>query len=94
MKNGEAKDHVSEYEKKRDVAKAHNDKLQELMDLIKERVNEKHGDLAPVDFPEPHKTDWMNLQNKRKWEAQYPISMDIIKRFELFCEQSGGFRIC
>ena len=58
-----------------------------------EEVKQFGSDLVPKDYPEPYKTRWDKLQEWKKWEANYPFSVDNVREFEIFCEQSGGFSI-
>ena len=81
-------------EEERQKAVDHNKKIQILIDALSERVKKQYGDIVPRDYPEPHKTDWNNLQDKKKWEANYPFEVQNVKEFAEFCEQSGGFIIC
>jgi len=83
-----------EFEEERQRGVEHNKKIEDLVSALKERVKEQHGDIIPANYPEPHKTDWDNLQSQRNWNANYPFEVQNVKEFAEFCEQSGGFIIC
>ena len=85
---------AAHHEEERKKAVEHNKKIQDLIEDLNERVKEQYGDIVPKDYPEPHKTDWDNLQDQKKWEGNYPFDEELVKEFETFCEQSGGFAIC
>ena len=93
IKSGDVVDYYDKHQKEYNEAKEHNKKIQILMDALHERVKEQYGDIVPRDYPEPHKTDWDNLQAQKKWEASYPFDISNVKEFAEFCEQSGGFEI-
>jgi len=93
IKSGDVVDYYDRHQKEYNEAKEHNKKIQILMDALHERVKEQYGDIVPRDYPEPHKTDWDNLQAQKKWEASYPFDINNVKEFAEFCEQSGGFEI-
>lgn len=84
----------AELEEKRQRAVDHNKEVQEKIDALNEEVKQFGSDLVPKDYPEPYKTRWDKLQAQKKWEANYPFSVENVKDFEIFCEQSGGFIIC
>ena len=94
IKSGDVVDYYDRHQKKYNEAKEHNKKIEILIDLLRDRVKEQHGDLVPANYPEPHRADWDNLQAQKKWEASYPFDIDNVKQFAEFCEQSGGFEIC
>lgn len=94
INSGDIFDYYDRHQKEYNEAKEHNQKIEILIGLLRERVKEQHGDLVPNDYPEPHKTDWNNLQDQRNWEANYPFTVENVEKFETFCEQSGGFIIC
>ena len=76
-------------------AEKHNKELQKTMDAITKNCKEEHGDdLVPRDYPEPYRTQWNEVFDKRDWGANYPPSRDYIMEFAEFAEQSGGFEIC
>tara|TARA_R100000654_G_scaffold4436_2_gene13149 strand:- start:2904 stop:3509 length:606 start_codon:yes stop_codon:yes gene_type:complete len=93
IKSGDVVDYYDRHQKEYNEAKEHNKKIQILIDALHERVKEQYGDIVPRDYPEPHKTDWDNLQAQKKWEASYPFDINNVKEFAEFCEQSGGFEI-
>tara|TARA_B100000963_G_scaffold265735_1_gene233959 strand:- start:4900 stop:5505 length:606 start_codon:yes stop_codon:yes gene_type:complete len=93
IKSGDVVDYYDRHQKEYNEAKEHNKKIQILIDTLHERVKEQYGDIVPRDYPEPHKTDWDNLQAQKKWEASYPFDINNVKEFAEFCEQSGGFEI-
>ena len=93
IKDLDVKIYAAHYEEKRQETVDYNKKIEVLIDVLKERVKEQHGDIVPRDYPEPHKTDWDNLQAKKKWEGNYPFDEKNVKEFAEFCEQSGGFTI-
>ena len=93
IKSGDVVDYYDRHQKEYNEAKEHNKKIQILIDALHERVKEQYGDIVPKDYPEPHKTDWDNLQAQKKWEASYPFDINNVKEFAEFCEQSGGFEI-
>ena len=94
LKNLDVKKYAAHHEDERQKAVDHNKKVQDLIDALNERVKEQHGDIVPKDYPEPHKTDWYNLQDQKKWLGNYPFSEEHVEEFAEFCEQSGGFQIC
>ena len=93
IKSGDVVDYYDRHQKEYNEAKEHNKKIQILIDTLHERVKEQYGDIVPREYPEPHKTDWDNLQAQKKWEASYPFDINNVKEFAEFCEQSGGFEI-
>ena len=93
LKNLEVKMYAAHAEEERQKAVDHNKKIQDLIDALNERVKEQHGDIVPKDYPEPHKTDWDNLQSQKRWEGNYPFDEENVREFAEFCEQSGGFSI-
>ena len=93
IKSGDVVDYYDRHQKEYNEAKEHNKKIQILIDTLHERVKEQYGDIVPREYPEPHKTDWDNLQAQKKWEASYPFDISNVKEFAEFCEQSGGFEI-
>jgi uncharacterized protein YlaI len=93
LKNLDVRIYAAHFEEERQKAEDHNKKIEILIDALKERVKEQHGDIVPKDYPEPHKTDWDNLQAEKKWEGNYPFDEEHVKEFAEFCEQSGGFQI-
>jgi hypothetical protein len=93
IKDLDVKIYAAHFEEERQKAQDHNKKIQDLIDALNERVKEQHGDIVPKDYPEPHKTDWDNLQAQKKWEGNYPFDEENVKEFAEFCEQSGGFSI-
>jgi len=83
------------YELARAKADVHNKKVRKEMDKIIKNCKAKHGDdLVPADYPEPYRTQWKTAQNKEDWTSHYPFSVDNVKEFAAFCQQSGGFEIC
>ena len=94
INSGDIFDYYNRHQKEYNEAKEHNQKIEILIDLLRDRVKEQHGDLVPANYPEPHRADWDNLQAQKKWEASYPFDIDNVKEFAEFCEQSGGFKIC
>jgi len=93
INSGDVFDYYDRHQKEYNEAKEHNQKLEILIDLLRDRVKEQHGDIVPANYPEPHRTDWDNLQSQKKWAADYPFDTDNVKEFAEFCEQSGGFNI-
>jgi len=75
--------------------KKHNDKVRDELDELNKTVKKETGkELAPVDYPEPYKTQWDKTYAKEDWNGHYPFSADNIKEFYQFCKNSGGFEIC
>ena len=93
LKNLEVKMYAVHAEEERQEAVQHNKEVQEKIDALNEEVKQFGSDLVPKDYPEPYKTRWDKLQEWKKWEANYPFSVDNVREFEIFCEQSGGFSI-
>ena len=87
-----------EEENKRTMAKArkHNKKIEEQHKELRKIVEEKTGkkELAPIEFPEPFKSQWDDIQKMTDYKAHYPFSLDNVKEFIIFCRASGGFEIC
>jgi hypothetical protein len=87
-----------EEENKRTMAKArkHNKKIEEQHKELRKIVEEKTGkkELAPIEFPEPFKSQWDDIQKMTDYKAHYPFSVDNVKEFIIFCRASGGFEIC
>ena len=76
-------------------AKIHNDEVKAEMARITKECQDKHGkDLVPANFPKPYKSQWEKAYAKENWSASYPFDEDNIKDFAIFCQQSGGFKIC
>ena len=82
------------FEEERERAVKHNNEVQDKIDALNQEVKQFFGDIVPKDYPEPFKSRWDKLQEWKKWEANYPFSVENVKEFEAFCEQSGGFIIC
>ena len=93
INSGDVFDYYNKYQKEYNEANEHNKKIEDLVSALRERVKEQHGDIVPANYPEPHRTDWDNLQSQKKWAADYPFDTDNVKEFAEFCEQSGGFNI-
>ena len=53
-----------------------------------------HGDIAPIEYPEPYRTEWEALQDSEQWAGHYPFDGDNVRQFGKFCDNSGGFEIC
>ena len=49
--------------------------------------------LAPADFPKKDHQMWNTIYKKKNSDADYPFSVDNVKRFSEFCKYSGGFTI-
>ena len=87
-----------EEENKKAMAKAeeHNKKVaekhKELRKIVEEKTKKKN--LAPIDYPEPFKSQWDDIQKMTDYKAPYPFSLDNVKEFIIFCRASGGFEIC
>ena len=47
-----------------------------------------------MDYPEPFKSQWDDIQKMTDYKAHYPFSLDNVKEFINFCRASGGFEIC
>ena len=84
-----------EYKKKAEEARKHNVKIEAELEQITADCKNEHGDsLVPRDYPEPYRTQWNEAYSKKSWTDSYPFSVENIKSFAEFCEQSGGFEIC
>ena len=93
IETGATKKHEKEYEDNRKKIESKNKLIQNKMDKITEIVKEKYGELAPKDYPEPHRTEWTKLLESKDWGGSYPFDEDNVKKFALFCKESGGFEI-
>ena len=76
-------------------AQVWNEEVNEMLKDIKARVKLKFGkEMAPVDYPEPFKSEWDKTYGKKNYDGHYPFSADNVEEFAKFCQQSGGFTIC
>ncbi len=83
-----------DYKKKAEEARKHNVKIEAELEQINADCKAKHGNLVPREYPEPYKTQWNDAYSRKSWTDSYPFSVENIKNFANFCEQSGGFEIC
>ena len=83
------------YKEEYEIAKAHNKKVEKLMDEISESCKKMHGkDLVPANYPEPWKTMWDDAYRQKDPVTDYPFCQENVENFAEFCEKSGGFEIC
>ena len=90
IKKGHAKKHYEEYEKERKKAENFNKKVQKELEAFEKKVGK---DKAPNDYSKEDKKNWDSIWAKRLWSANYPFSVENVKEFAEFCEDSGGFTI-
>jgi len=90
IKKGHTQKHYEEYEKERKKAETYNEKVQKQLKAFEERVGK---DKAPNDYSKEDKKKWDSIWEKRLWSANYPFSVENVKEFAEFCEDSGGFTI-
>jgi len=94
IESGAVKKHEKEYEDNRNKIQLKNKLIENKMDKITEIVKEKYGGLVPKDYPEPYRSDWNKLHESKDWGGSYPFDEDNVKKFAVFCKESGGFQIC
>ena len=90
IKKGHTQKHYEEYEKERKKAETYNEKVQKQLKAFEERVGK---DKAPNDYSKEDKKKWDSIWEKKSWTANYPFSVENVKEFAEFCEDSGGFTI-
>ena len=69
------------------------DKLHEMLREKVERETGKKG-LAPRDYPKEDHDTWAWIQKSYNYGSSYPFTLENVKEFIEFCEESNGFRIC
>jgi len=90
IETGHAKKHAEEYEKERKKAENFNKKVQKELEAFEKKVGK---DKAPNDYSKEDKKKWDSIWEKKSWTANYPFSVENVKEFAEFCEDSGGFTI-
>ena len=90
---------VAHYEKEHrlsyEIAKVHNDEVDEELDELRKKVKKETGKkLAPANYPKKYKEEWDKIYAKRNWHSSYPFTAGNVEEFAKFCMQSGGFEIC
>ena len=94
IESGAVKKHEKEYEDNRNKIQLKNKLIENKMDKITEIEKQKYGGLVPKDYPEPYRSDWTKLHESKDWGGSYPFDEDNVKKFAVFCKESGGFQIC
>jgi len=76
-------------------AKLNNIKVQKELDKFQKAMDKKHGkDIAPAEYPKEDFAKWNAIYAKMDNNGSYPFSVNNVKEFAEFAEQSGGFQIC
>ena len=84
---------VEDETKKAEENNVHVDKLHEMLREKVERETGKKG-LAPRDYPKEDHDTWAWIQKSYNYGSSYPFTLENVKEFIEFCEESNGFRIC
>ena len=95
VKSGVVHNHAILIQKQIHKAEKHNAAIEILLQDLLKKVKKETGkqSIAPIDYPEPYRTEWDRLFESKDSAASYPFSVDNVNDFIDFCRKSGGFEI-
>jgi hypothetical protein len=95
ISTGDVGRYALEVEKEIEQAEKYNVRVHKLQQKLKEIVEKKLGkeDIAPRDYPEHYHKRWDKLYSLQDFSSNYPFTVDNVKEFIKFCEESEGFEI-
>ena len=94
--NGMVKKAINETKEDTKKAETNNAQVNKLHEMLRKKVEaetSKKG-LAPRDYPAEDHDTWNWIQSKYDYGSSYPFTLENVKEFIEFCEDSNGFRIC
>tara|TARA_R100000700_G_C3163799_1_gene139279 strand:+ start:514 stop:1143 length:630 start_codon:yes stop_codon:yes gene_type:complete len=92
----ETKIFCEEHEKRMQIAKKHNAQIEIEQEDLRQIAIDITGDseIYPAKYPKKLRKKFDELVDSKDWASSYPFSIDNVKGFIKFAEQSGGFTIC
>ena len=94
--NGTVAKGIKECEEDMKKAEENNAQVDKLHSMLRKKVEAETGkiNLAPADYPKDDHDTWSWIQAKYDYGSSYPFTLENVKEFIEFCEESNGFRIC
>jgi len=94
--NGTVAKGIKECEEDMKKAEENNVQVDKLHSMLRKKVEAETGkvNLAPADYPKDDHDTWSWIQAKYDYGSSYPFTLENVKEFIEFCEESNGFRIC